>query len=130
MKQIKVKEIKQAINIICLLLGEYVVNNAKVSCERLRKIDFKDGNVVSYIFKLEKFNESYVVDFFVFKKYTEIIVYAFGMQHSIIVKDFPIHGFLNMEIIDCFFNAMTEQENREAVGFILDAKEDSVQECV
>ena len=126
MKEIKVKNMEQMYNVLCILLGEYVIKESKVTRHNNGNIDFKNGTSISHVLKLEDFNETYIVDFFIYDEgNAEVVVYAFGQQYIISVKKFPKHGFLNMDILNCIFNVLTEKDIREAVGFILSAVENN-----
>ena len=120
MREIKVKDMRQVLNIICLLLGRNIIFDSVMIHHRMGKTESEDCNVEHYAFASEDPAEDAEVIFFIYKEKenTEVIVKAYGEQYNIFVENFSEHGFINMDILDCFFNVLKEKDIKEALDFI------------
>ena len=130
MKEINVKNLTQLFNVLCLLLGEELIKNSKVSRHNMGRAKFSNAIIECYTFETKDKRDSCVVDFFINEKNesAEVFVYYLNKQYNIIVDDFPEYGFLHMDIINCFFDDLTEEEIKEAENYINNAKEDIYEE--
>lgn len=130
MKEIKVKNLTQLFNVLCLLLGEELIKNSKISRRNMGQAKFSNAIIECYTFETKNKEHGCVVDFFIDEKneFAEVFVYYLNKQYNIIVDNFPEYGFLHMDIIYCFFDDLTEEEIKEAENYINNAKEDIYEE--
>ena len=120
MKEIKVQDLRRCLNIICLLLGRSIIFNSAMTHHRIGETEVKGCSVEHYSFLTEDPAENAEVIFFIYKEKenAEVIVKVYGEQYNIFVEEFPEHGFINMDILDCFFNVLKEEDIKEALDFI------------
>ena len=120
MKEIKIQNMWKLFNIICLLLGRNTIFDSVMTHHRMGETEVKGCNVEHYAFTAEDPAENAEVIFFIYKEKenAEVLVKVYGEQYNIFVEEFPEHGFINMDILDCFYNVLKEKDIVEALNSI------------
>ena len=128
MKEINVKNAAVLMDVICLLLGEEICKETKLSHAYMGKI--LGAEVESYFFTAKDPNNNCVVDFHFYGNDAQVFVLAFDEDYVINVSTFKEDDHMNMCIIDLIFDFLTEEEIKNAVDLIVDAEEVVVEEDV
>lgn len=128
MKEIKIQNMWKLFNIICLLLGKDIIFNSAMTHHRIGETEVKGCSVEHYAFQSEDPAEDAEVIFFIYKEKenAEVVVKVYGEQYNIFIEEFPENGFINMDILDCFYNVLKEKDIVEALNSIYSTTQYSV----